>query len=172
MSRFLYLLLFFLPCSWSPAQAPADSLTLYLFLLEDCKITQAYTDRLQDMHDRYDPKGVRFVGLFSNPISTDSTVAAFTAKYGIPFPCSIDVRSEMARILGVTVTPEVVLYDERNHAILYQGRIDNLYERVGQRRQVVTSFELEAALHAVTHQQPVPIPRTQAVGCYLPISKP
>ncbi|MDX2136188.1 MAG: hypothetical protein SFV52_15490 [Saprospiraceae bacterium] len=172
MLRFFIIAVFCWTSTRVFAQVPADSLTLYLFLLEDCKITQAYTDRLHDIYDRYNPQGIRFVGLFSNPISNDTTVAAFTAKYGIPFPCRIDDRAEKARALGVTVTPEVVLYDERNHAILYQGRIDNLYERVGQRRQVVTSFELEAALYAVTSGRPVPIPRTQAVGCYLPISKP
>lgn len=154
------------------AQQAAGTYTVYLFLLEDCKITQAYTDRLHEIYDKYQAQGIRFEGLFANPVSNDSTVAEFATKYDIPFACKIDRDAVRARAFGVTVTPEVVLFDENAQNILYQGRIDNMFERVGQRRQVVTSFELEAALHAVTHDQPVPIPRTNAVGCYLPISKP
>jgi hypothetical protein len=153
------------------AQQQTDTLTVYLFLLEDCKITQAYTDRLHDIYNNYEKQGIQFVALFSNPLSSDTAIALFVDKYKFKIPCRLDAGGAKARALGVTITPEVVLYDERNQKTLYQGRIDNLYERVGQRRQVVTSFELEAALFAVTHHQPVPIPRTQAVGCILPLSK-
>jgi hypothetical protein len=66
----------------------------------------------------------------------------------------------------VKVTPEVVVYNVTRDSIYYQGRIDNLFERVGQRRQVVTSHELEAALYCIQHNKPVPIPRTTAVGCF------
>lgn len=165
----LFLMFSFSLCPFAGAQT--DRLTVYLFLLEDCKITQAYTNRLNAIYHTYHPQGIQFEALFSNPVSTDTAITAFIHKYNFEVPCRLDVAGSQARAFGVTVTPEVVLYDEHRQQILYQGRIDNLYERVGQRRQVVTSFELEAALFAVTHQKPVPIPRTQAVGCLLPLSK-
>jgi hypothetical protein len=170
MRLFVLLLMFTFPLG-SFIHAQTGSLTVYLFLLEDCKITQAYTNRLNAIYHTYHAEGIRFEALFSNPVSTDTAITGFIQKYHFEVPCRLDTGGSQARAFGVTVTPEVVLYDERRQQILYQGRIDNLYERVGQRRQVVTSFELEAALFAVTHHKPVPIPRTQAVGCLLPLSK-
>jgi hypothetical protein len=67
----------------------------------------------------------------------------------------------------VTVTPEVVVFDETAGRVLYQGRIDNLFERVGKRRRVVTLHELKDALDAIRNNIPVPVARTTAVGCLL-----
>jgi hypothetical protein len=145
-----------------------DSFTVYLFLLEDCKITQAYTDRLIEIQAKYAGDSIGFVAFFPNPISNDSTVAGFREKYHLPFTCTVRQAAEKAGLLGITVTPEVALVNENTQKTLYQGRIDNMFERVGERRQVVTSFELEAALHAVRHCKEVPIPRTQPTGCFLP----
>lgn len=66
-----------------------DSFTVYLFLLEDCKVTQAYTDRLAEIHHRYSGDSIGFVALFPNPISSDSTVSAFQQKHGLAFPCTV-----------------------------------------------------------------------------------
>jgi hypothetical protein len=92
---------------------------------------------------------------------------AFIQKYNIPFACTRTHAYARAKQLGVTVTPEVVVYNETRQTIVYQGRINNLYERVGQRRQVVTSHELEAALYSIRNNKPVPIPKTTAIGCFL-----
>ncbi len=149
------------------SMAPRDSFTVYLFLLEDCKITQAYADKMQSIHAEYAKDSIGFQGFFPNPISEDSSMQAFTQKYKIPFACTRTQAYARAKQLGVTVTPEVVVYNETRQKIVYQGRINNLYERVGQRRQVVTSHELEAALYCIRNSKPVPIPKTTAIGCFL-----
>lgn len=140
---------------------------VYLFLLEDCKITQAYTDKLRSLHGAFASDSIRFEGFFPNPISTDSTVQTFVVKHRLPFPCTRLGAYAMAKRFGVSITPEVVVYNETLDSVYYQGRVDNLYERIGQRRQVVTSHELEAALYCIQHCKPIPVPRTVAVGCLL-----
>lgn len=145
-----------------------DSFTVYLFLLEDCKITQAYTAQLDSIYAQYASDSITFVGLFPNPLSNDSTVWDFQEKYALPFPCTTQGGPEAARRFGATVTPEVVLYNETRQHTLYQGRIDNLYEKLGQRRRVVTSFELRAALEAVREHRPVAVRRTRPTGCFIP----
>lgn len=172
MPKFAFSAALALACHLAASAQPRDSFTVYFFLLEDCKITQAYTDRLAEIYAQYAGDSIGFVGHFPNPLSTDTTAAAFQAAYALPFPCTVSQSASLAASLGVTVTPEVVLFNETKRKTCYQGRIDNLYERVGERRRVVTSFELEAALHAVRHGREVPIPRTQAVGCFLPKQKP
>lgn len=156
-----------LPISGQPPVSSGHTFWVYLFLLEDCKITQAYTDKLRSLHSSFACDSIRFEGFFPSPVSTDSTMQAFVAKHRLPFPCTRSGAYAMAKRFGVSVTPEVVVYNETIDSVYYQGRIDNLYERVGQRRQVVTSHELEAALYCIQHCKPISVPRTVAVGCFL-----
>ena len=67
---------------------------------------------------------------------------------------------------GATVTPEVVLVDDKG-TVRYQGRIDNSYARVGKRRTRTTSSELKDALKAVTSGKPVKTPAVPAIGCII-----
>jgi hypothetical protein len=144
-----------------------DRYTVCFFLLEDCKITQAYADRFVYFYQTFSSDSIRFAGYFPSPVSEDAAVRAFADKYALPFPYTRQGAYDTAKRFGVTVTPEVVVYNETRDSVYYQGRIDNRFERVGQRRQVVTSHELEAALNAIQRNKPVPIPRTNAVGCFL-----
>ncbi len=152
-----------------PAQSSTgkDSLAVYFFLLEDCKITQAYPRTMRDVYQEFAPLGVGFVGYFPNRVSQDATVQEFARKYQLPFPCTRTDAYEQARRFGVSVTPEVVVYDVAQDAVVYQGRIDNLYEQVGRRRRVVTSHDLLQALRCLSTGRPVSPARTQAVGCFL-----
>ena len=150
-------------------QVPASTNTfqVYLFLLEDCKITQAYTDKLQYLHHTFASDSIHFNGFFPSPVSEAASVEAFVEKHQLPFPCTRKDAYRLAKRFDVSVTPEVVVYSETLDSVYYQGRIDNLFERVGQRRQVVTSHELETALYCIQHNKPIPVPRTTAVGCFL-----
>jgi hypothetical protein len=154
-------------CARQAPLLPSDSFTVCFFLLEDCMITQAYTDVMQSLYNEYANDSIGFWGGFPNPVSADTSVKAFVKKYGLPFTCSIEGADQRARAFGVTVTPEVVVFDETAGRVLYQGRIDNLFERVGKRRRVVTLHELKDALDAIRNNIPVPVARTTAVGCLL-----
>ncbi|MFN0014874.1 MAG: hypothetical protein ACKVU2_10035 [Saprospiraceae bacterium] len=167
---FFFLLLHLPGLSKAQPNGPPDTFSVFFFLLEDCKITQAYTDKMQHLVQEFAGDSIQFQGYFPNPISEDSTVHAFIQKHKLPFPCTREAAAGAARRFSVTVTPEVVVYNETRQTVVYQGRIDNLYERVGLRRQVVTSHELEAALYCIRHNKPVPIPRTNAVGCFLDLN--
>lgn len=155
----------------SQAQS-GDTIHVLIFLLEDCKISQAYTARLTTLHSRFGQDSIRFVGLFPNPVSEEESVRAFQEKYQLPFPLSKKDAKEIAWDFGVTVTPEVVVVRQSTKTVLYQGRIDNMFERVGKRRRVVTSNDLELALEAIRANRRVPVSRTQPIGCFLPQQQP
>jgi hypothetical protein len=146
---------------------PSDSFTVCLFLLEDCKITQAYSRKMSTIYLQYAHDSIGFIGYFPNSLTTEEGLATFVKKYEIPFPCTRQDAYALAKKWKVSVTPEVVVWNETQQKIVYQGRIDNLYERIGQRRKIVTSFELEAALYSIRHHEPISIPRTNAIGCFL-----
>jgi hypothetical protein len=52
--------------------------------------------------------------------------------------------------------------------LAYRGRIDDLYPELGKKRAAPTKRDLREALAAVLAGKPVPVPRTEAVGCSIP----
>ena len=68
---------------------------------------------------------------------------------------------------GAKVTPEVVVFDKTNQQILYQGRIDNTYFRVGKRRAITTRTELDEVLQAIQADEKPAVENTTAVGCFI-----
>ena len=61
-------------------------------------------------------------------------------------------------------SPEVFVVG-RDGAILYQGRIDNLYQGFGKKRATVTREDLRIALSELDSGKSVSISKTDAVGC-------
>ena len=150
-----------------PGERDTDSITVYVFLHESCVISQYYTLPLREMHQEYAHEQIQFVGLFPNSSSKYSKIQAFKKNYQIPFELKTDYNHTLTEALGATVTPEVVVYHEAQKKILYKGRIDDAYARVGQKKRVISTSELKDALEAIRNKQPIPISETKAVGCFI-----
>ncbi|MEO1260070.1 MAG: hypothetical protein AAFZ15_14850 [Bacteroidota bacterium] len=173
--KFPYLLLFaFLRMTTIQAESgfgvPApesDNFTVYIFLGEECIISQQYTLLLRQLHSTYSSDRVNFIGLFPNPSSNEKKMETFKGKYQLPFELKQDfLQQEMDRF-GIKVTPEVVVFNESKKEVVYQGRIDNMFFRVGKRRTVTTTSELEDVLEKIKNQELIIFHKTQAVGCFI-----
>jgi len=143
------------------------NITVYIFLQEECPICQSYTVQLQELYNTYSSEQLQFVGLFPSPESTEAEIAEFKAKYKIPFELQPDHYHQKVATLGATITPEVIVYDETQQIILYRGRIDNTFFRVGKRRQLTTTSELKDALEAITNDKPIIVTETDPIGCVI-----
>jgi peroxiredoxin len=145
-----------------------DSITVYVFLSETCPICQRVTLDLRTLDADYTDKGIRFTGIFPNTaVSTGESVSGFAEKYDLPFQMEIDESQELMQEFKATITPEVFVVRNSDRQVLYSGRIDNRYARVGKRRQVVTSHDLRDALdHILNGKEPDPA-KTEAIGCYI-----
>lgn len=144
-----------------------DSITVYVFLHESCIISQFYTLPLKDLNSEFSNEHIRFVGLFPNASSSPENIEAFKEKYNIPFDLETDHDQVKTNQLGATITPEVFVFDERSGEILYQGRIDDAYARVGKRKRITTTSELKDALNAISRGEEIEVPATPAVGCFI-----
>jgi hypothetical protein len=163
----LILLLLLLPPVLRAAGPPPLVATVYVFLADTCPISQNATPTLRALHTAYAPRGVRFVGVFPAPQMRPADVVLFQKQYTLPFPLRLDAGQQLTHRLGARITPEVVVLAPDDATVLYQGRIDDAYARLGQRRTVVQHHELRDALAAIVARQPVPVPRTEAVGCFV-----
>ena len=153
--------------SASRPAAPRLPLTVYVFLAETCPISQQATLPLRALHARYAPLGVRFVGVFPAPGTTAASVAGFARTYAVPFPTQLDAGQQLTRQLSASTTPEAVVLAPDGRTVLYQGRLDDQYAALGQRRTVSQHHELADALADLAAGRPVGVPRTQAVGCFI-----
>lgn len=139
---------------------------VYIFLSEDCPISQYCTLALKELHKKYADDAVKFVGIFPNTGSTDEKITAFAKEYQLPFELMADKRQELAQKLGATITPQAIIVDQ-NEQILYRGRIDNAFASFGKRRRVVTERDLEKALDLILAGEHELGFETPAVGCYI-----
>ena len=64
------------------------------------------------------------------------------------------------------ITPEVAVFD-RNHQLLYDGRIDNWYVDLSRARPAATTHELEDAIRAALAGKPIAEQEVRGVGCYI-----
>ncbi|MDU0370391.1 redoxin domain-containing protein [Hymenobacter endophyticus] len=147
-------------------QPVVSKATVYLFLSDTCPICQTSTLALRQLHATYAPQGVAFVGVFPEPQTRPADIILFQQQYQVPFPLRQDEEQRLTRQLQARITPEAVVVAPDGR-ILYQGRIDDSYLALGKRRTVVLHHELQDALAAVVSGQPVAVPRTEAVGCFI-----
>lgn len=165
------MLLFFLATSFKPIQSErkkslySDQITAYIFLLDQCIISQYYTLPLREMHAEFGDQ-ILFKGIFPTEGITEQRIDKFGKTYELKFDLEAD-NDNLATTLNATITPEVILYDNGRNKILYQGRIDNSYARVGKRRRHTTTNELLSAIKSVLNNKEIRIKKTDAIGCYI-----
>ena len=153
--------------NWNQTPEPDDKHYVYFFLSEDCVICQSYTLVLNELHDQYAGEDIEFIGVFPNFSSKPNKIEAFRTKYKIPFELKTDYFHSLVDQFQISVTPEVVIYHAAQDGVLYQGRIDNGFFRVGKRRRVTTTSELADALEAIKNKQKIKTTRTEPIGCIL-----
>ena len=115
--------------------------------------------------------GVRCYLIHVDPDVTLDIAAKHAAEYGYLLPVLRDTDQRLARHLGITRTPEAVVLAPGG-AVVYQGRIDDQYKVLGRRRPEATQRDLRNALRAILAGEAVADPRTEAVGCTLPVLLP
>ena len=147
-------------------QSNKDSLSLYLFLLDDCPICLNYTPLLNELYSEYGTR-INFQGYFPNFSSKPKKIALFKETYKIEFPLQTDYYKEQAKKWNAQVTPEVILYNNTTKKIIYQGRIDNKFVRLGKRRNVVTEHNLINAIKLTLDSKVVLSPFAEPIGCFI-----
>lgn len=79
-------------------------------------------------------------------------------------PVLVDTEQKVAKKFGAKITPEVVVVG-KDGKTLYQGRINDLYLSPTKRQREVTKTDLRDALAAIREGKPVPVARTEPMGC-------
>ena len=86
--------------------------------------------------------------------------------YGFPGQPLRDPKHELVKRARVTTAPEAAVFDAKG-ALVYHGRIDDLWVSPGRARTMATTHDLEDAIAAVLEGKPPKTAETRAVGCSL-----
>jgi hypothetical protein len=102
-----------------------------------------------------------------DPDLTKDAAQKHAREYGLSLPVLLDTKHQLVAATGVTHTPEVAVI-LKDGTVAYRGRIDDRYPGLGIKRQAPKERDLRDALTAILAGDPVPVSRTDAVGCSIP----
>jgi hypothetical protein len=168
--------LIFLGClSEAAAKSPrpaaeVTSPTVFVFLAVDCPISNRQAPTLQKLQAEFGPRGIDFVAAYPDPAVSAAAARDHLAAHALPLSVRLDPDRILTHECGATVTPEVAVFLPRPGkpaAMIYRGRIDDRFQKLGQDRREPKVHDLRDLLTAVADGRP-PAPRTtRAVGCYI-----
>lgn len=153
--------------SQSPFKLETQTASVIFFIQQDCPISNRYAPEIARIVQDYNSKPVRFFLVYVDATASAKEIEKHGQEFSLPgVPVIQDSKHQLVAAVGASVTPEVAVVGQQG-AIVYRGRIDNLYQALGKARRVVTERELRNALEAVLQNKKVPIARTAAIGCYI-----
>lgn len=143
-----------------------EKYSVYVFVAEKCPISIYMAKPLQEVFEKYSDT-MDFYTVFPMKNSTEATAQKFLEKYDLPdFKIKLDNYQGFAKKLEATITPEVVVLDEKGE-IAYRGRISDAYKAPGKMKHGIRKNELMAVLDLLANGEEIPKPWTGAVGCYI-----
>ncbi|MBK9254096.1 MAG: hypothetical protein IPM42_01270 [Saprospiraceae bacterium] len=154
-----------------PTLNAGDSLSLYLFLLDECRISQEMTPYIREIYDEFNEQ-LNITAVFPNESSIEEGINTFVAKYNLKMKVITDYSKVLAKLTGATILPEAVIYNHSTNSILYRGRINDLYSAPGKRKHHISKHDLRMAISEVLKNTHNKLLYTQAIGCLIDYHEP
>jgi thiol-disulfide isomerase/thioredoxin len=138
---------------------------VFVFVRTDCPIANRYAPLLQQMQQKYG-QDVMFRLVFPDKNESTEKIRGYLREYKYQVPALRDVNHALVNTAGVKVTPEAAVFNGKGE-LVYHGRIDNLYEHIGQARHAATTHELAAAIEAARRGVRPAVSTVDGVGCFI-----
>jgi len=142
-------------------------LTVLLFTRIDCPISNRYAPEVKRIYEAFAPRGVVFHLVYVDADETAQMIRAHIKDYGYPFTALRDPEHVLVRRAEATVTPEAAVFSAAGR-LIYRGRIDDWYAAFGKSRPAPVELNLRDAQEAALAGRDIAVPRTKAIGCYIP----
>lgn len=142
-------------------------LSVIVFLDTECPIANQYLPELATLAKEHPQVAV--YGVYSEPTLTRAKLVEHKKSYQTAIPVILDASGELASRLRPRAVPEAFLVKEGQ--VLYRGRIDDRWEKLGKQRERAPKKDLALAVEAALKGAPVPVATTEPVGCLLQLTK-
>lgn len=136
-----------------------------IFVRTDCSISNRYAPLLREMNKKYGQQA-SFRLVFPDRNESTSKIRRYLQDYNYQLTAIRDLDHALVKKTMAKTTPEAAVFDAKGD-LVYHGRIDNLYEHIGQSRRAATTHELADAIEAASKGLHPPVSTTEAVGCFI-----
>ncbi|MEQ1827641.1 MAG: redoxin family protein [Pirellula sp.] len=147
-----------------PQPMAQDKTTILVFGRSDCPIANSYQPKLKRIQQEFGDKDFDWVYIYSQRDATQEMLVQHAKEYGIEYRLSPDADLRVASHFGAKVSPQAVVVSKTG-AVVYRGRIDDLYQDYGKKRSTVQEDDLRNALREIQQGKSVTVSETQPVGC-------
>ncbi|MEO6711488.1 MAG: redoxin family protein, partial [Planctomycetota bacterium] len=138
-STWIWIALFAASCaSPPPASVPTmvedplagPGVVVLIFVRIDCPISNRYAPAIRELAAEHGARGVRFVMVYADLDATPEAIARHQREFDLPPRVLRDPEHAWVARTGVSVTPEVAVFDAA-HRLSYRGRIDDRFPMPG-----------------------------------------
>ena len=151
------------------ANLPDDTKgAIIVFTCNHCPFSQAYENRIIDLHNNFAGKGYPVVAINSNdpavvPEDSYEEMIARANEHKYPFNYLFDETQEVATNFGAARTPHVFIVQKvkSNFVVKYIGAIDDNTDD----EKAVAKRYVEDAVNALLEGKEVAVKSTKAIGC-------
>ena len=137
-----------------------------VYVSVDCPIANRCLPEIEALAAEMAQPVLRVVRVSAHAQEGPDEIRRHGAEYGLQSEVFQDVYGSVARAFGVSHTPEAVAMDHGGR-LIYRGRINDQFERLGVSRPQPNRHDLAEALEAHLSGQKPFIPWAPAVGCRL-----
>lgn len=156
--------------SHAPLLTNSDQVIVLLFSSPDCPIANAIAPEIERLHQQTVAGDGRFYVVHARKDVTPGAAAEHARSYGITAAVLLDRDQELVRAMDATVTPELVVLKCKPGeppTRVYQGRINNLYASLGNRRDRASKHWGRDAIAKAMAGEPIEPSYRQPLGCFL-----
>jgi Redoxin len=148
-----------------PLARDSGKVVVLVFLRRDCPVAGRYAPSIQKISQQY-AEDARFWLVYPDKSETAAEIRKSVEEFGYRIPVLRDPQHALVKLAHVQITPEVAVFD-RNHRLIYDGRIDDWFIDLGRARSAPTTHELEQAIRAAAAGHTVAQNEVRGVGCYI-----
>lgn len=141
---------------------------IVIFTCNHCPFSQAYEQRIIELHQKYESKGYPVIAINPNdkdrePEDSYENMQKLAKEKSYPFVYLYDETQEIAKAYGATRTPHVFILQKskKGNLVKYIGAIDDNYEDATAAQQKY----VEQAVDALLAGKSISINQTKAIGC-------
>lgn len=138
--------------------------TAFVFISADCPLSRQYVPELNRLAGSVSPDNIAFYGILSDRTVDRETAVQFAKEFNIQFPVLFDATGELAKLMQPSHVPQAYLVDPQG-AVVYRGRIDDLFADVDKRRDAATQHDLLDAMTVLASGKDLAPRSTETVGC-------
>jgi hypothetical protein len=149
----------------NPLRLNTGHVVVMIFVREDCPVSARYAPTIQRISNQYQ-KDAQFYLVFPDKTESAPALKEYLQEFHYSLPALRDPQHALVGEAHAQITPEAAVFSTKG-ALVYHGRIDNLYEGIGRSRPAPTTHELDDAIQAALSGREPLHKEVAAVGCYI-----